>query len=89
MPAETLPNRAFARAGTSQGDMDDKTHTFTSPSIFGLLESHGVPRGIYGYDAQPLTKGHVHRYQRGPCQRLTVSRPPCWPVSGPLSGPLS
>ena len=56
VPTETLPNRAFACAGTSQGHMDDKTHTFTSPSIFGLLESHGVPWGIYGYDAQPLTK---------------------------------
>ena len=56
VPTETLPNRAFACAGTSQGHMDDKTHTFTSPSIFGLLESHGVAWGIYGYDAQPLTK---------------------------------
>src|SRR5487761_1240466 len=36
--------------------MDDKTHTFTSPSIFGLLDSHGVSWAIYGYDAQPLTK---------------------------------
>jgi Phosphoesterase family len=36
VPTETLPNRAFACAGTSQGHMDDKTHTFTSPSIFGL-----------------------------------------------------
>jgi phospholipase C len=36
--------------------MDDKTHTFTSPSIFGLLDGHGISWGIYGYDAQPLTK---------------------------------
>ena len=56
MPTETLPNRAFACAGTSQGHMDDKTHTFTSPSIFGLLDSHGVSWAIYGYDARPLTK---------------------------------
>jgi phospholipase C len=56
VPTETLPNRAFACAGTSQGHMDDKTHTFTSPSIFGLLDSHGQSWGIYGYDAQPLTK---------------------------------
>jgi phospholipase C len=55
-PTETLPNRAFACAGTSQGHMDDKTHTFTSPSIFGLLEAHGLSWGIYGYDAPPLTK---------------------------------
>src|ERR1700749_3733848 len=36
-PTETLPNRAFACAGTSQGHMDDKTKTFTAPSIFGAL----------------------------------------------------
>jgi phospholipase C len=56
VPTETLPNRAFACAGTSQGHMDDQTKTFTSPSIFGLLESHSVSWAIYGYDAQPLTK---------------------------------
>jgi phospholipase C len=55
-PTETLPNRAFACAATSQGHMDDKTHTFTSPSIFGLLDAHGLSWGIYGYDAPPLTK---------------------------------
>jgi phospholipase C len=56
VPTETMPNRAFACAATSQGHMDDKTHTFTSPSIFGLLERHGLGWAIYGYDAEPLTK---------------------------------
>ena len=56
VPTETMPNRAFACSGTSQGHMDDKTHTFTSPSIFGLLDSHGLGWAIYGYDAEPLTK---------------------------------
>jgi phospholipase C len=56
VPTETLPNRAFACSGTSQGHMDDKTHTFTAPSIFGLLSSHNLPWAIYGYDTQPLTK---------------------------------
>ena len=55
-PTETLPNRAFACAATSQGHMDDKTKTYTCPSIFGLLESKGVSWGIYGYNAEPLTK---------------------------------
>lgn len=55
-PTETMPNRAFALAATSQGHMDDKTRTFTSPSIFGLLGQHGVTWGIYGYSAEPLTK---------------------------------
>ncbi|HTT54845.1 MAG TPA: alkaline phosphatase family protein [Streptosporangiaceae bacterium] len=56
VPTETLPNRAFACSATSQGHMDDKTHTFTAPSIFGLLGSHNIPWAIYGYEAQPLTK---------------------------------
>jgi phospholipase C len=56
VPTETLPNRAFACSATSQGHMDDKTRTFTSPSIFGLLGQHNVSWGIYGYDAEPLTK---------------------------------
>ncbi len=56
VPTETLPNRAFACAATSQGHMDDKTRTFTSPSIFGLLGGHGLSWGIYGYDAEPLTR---------------------------------
>jgi phospholipase C len=55
-PTETMPNRAFTCAATSQGHMDDKTHTFTSPSIFGLLGQHGVAWAIYGYDAEPLTE---------------------------------
>jgi phospholipase C len=55
VPTETMPNRAFALAATSQGHMDDNTRTFTSPSIFGLLGQHNVTWGIYGYDAEPLT----------------------------------
>jgi phospholipase C len=56
VPTETLPNRAFACAATSQGHMDDKTHTFTSPTIFGLLDAAGLGWSVYGYDAQPLTQ---------------------------------
>src|SRR3984957_5729438 len=56
VPTETLPNRAFACAGTSQGHMDDKTHTFTSPSVFGLLDARGPPGAICGYAAQPPPK---------------------------------
>jgi len=56
VPTETLPNRAFVCAGTSQGHMDDKTHTFTSPTIFDLLDAAGQGWAVYGYDAEPLTK---------------------------------
>ena len=56
VPTETMPNRAFACAATSQGHMDDKTKTFTCPSIFGLLSRHGTSWAIYGYDSPPLTR---------------------------------
>jgi phospholipase C len=56
VPTETMPNRAFACAATSQGHLDDHTKIFTTPSIFGLLGQHGISWGIYGYDAEPLTK---------------------------------
>ena len=55
-PTETLPNRAFACAATSQGHMNDDTKTFTSTSIFGLLADHGISWMIYGYDSPPLTR---------------------------------
>jgi phospholipase C len=56
VPTETLPNRAFACAGTSQGHMDDKTKTYTAPSIFGLLTQKKLDWRIYGYSAGPLTR---------------------------------
>jgi phospholipase C len=55
-PTETLPNRAFASAATSQGHMDDKTKTYTCPSIFGLMSNNQLGWAIYGYNAEPLTR---------------------------------
>jgi phospholipase C len=55
-PTETMPNRAFALAATSQGHMDDHTKTYTCPSIFGSLTKAGVSWRVFGYDRQPLTK---------------------------------
>ena len=55
-PTETMPNRAFAIAATSQGHMDDATKTYTCPSIFGALTTAGVSWQIFGYDRQPLTR---------------------------------
>jgi phospholipase C len=69
-PTETLPNRAFACAATSQGHMDDRTHTFTSPSIFGLLESHQIGWAIYGYDRAPLTKAMFSDANSAPASRF-------------------
>jgi len=56
VPTETLPNRAFVNAGTSQGHMNDTATTYTVPSIFGLLSDNNVSWSIYGYDEQPLTR---------------------------------
>jgi phospholipase C len=58
VPTETMPNRAFACAATSQGHMNDATASFTVPSIFGLLTEHNESWKIYGYDAEPLTRGN-------------------------------
>jgi phospholipase C len=55
-PTETMPNRAFVNAATSQGHMNDSTHSFTSPSIFGLLTQNRLGWSIYGYDQPPLTR---------------------------------
>lgn len=55
-PTETLPNRAFVNAGTSQGHMDDATKKFTCPSIFGQLSKNNVTWSVYGYNAAPLTR---------------------------------
>jgi phospholipase C len=56
VPTETLPNRAFVCAATSQGHMDDATRSFTCPTIFGLMSKQNLAWGIYGYDAPPLTR---------------------------------
>jgi phospholipase C len=56
VPTETMPNRAFAVAATSDGTMDDKTKSFKSPSIFGALSKQNVSWVIYGYDEEPLTR---------------------------------
>lgn len=56
VPTETMPNRAFANAATSQGHMNDDTHSFTAPSIFGRLTQKKLGWAIYGYDQQPKTR---------------------------------
>lgn len=55
-PTQTIPNRAFANAGTSQGHLDNAVKVFTCPSIFGLLTKHNLDWAIYGYNRDPLTR---------------------------------
>jgi len=56
VPTETLPNRAFVHAATSQGHMDDKTKSFTAPTIYAALSKKNISWKIYGYNADPLTR---------------------------------
>jgi len=56
VPTETIPNRAFVAAATSQGHLNDLTKSFTVPTIFGLLTAKGVGWKIYGYDKDALTR---------------------------------
>jgi phospholipase C len=55
-PTQTIPNRAFAGAGTSQGHLDNHVKIFTVPSIFGRLSDKNLDWAIYGYNRDPLTR---------------------------------
>lgn len=55
-PTMTMPNRAFAGAGTSQGHLDDHTKSFTCPSIYGRLSDKSLDWAIFGYNRDPLTR---------------------------------
>jgi phospholipase C len=56
VPTQTIPNRAFAGAATSQGHLDNKVKIFTCPSIFGRLSQQKLDWAIYGYNQDPLTR---------------------------------
>src|SRR5665213_2564067 len=49
-PTQTIPNRAFAAAGTSQGHLDNHVKVFSCPSIFGRLSDANIDWAIYGYN---------------------------------------
>ncbi|MFJ6054476.1 alkaline phosphatase family protein [Streptomyces sp. NPDC092307] len=69
-PTETLPNRAFAHAATSLGCMDDHADVFHTRSIFRLLSERNVSWGVYGYNAQPLTRGHFPDSSHAPARHF-------------------
>jgi phospholipase C len=67
VPTQTFPNRAFAAAATSLGDLKNHPHrVFNCPSIYGRLSdaanaSNGTIEGmkpwmIFGFDGPPLTR---------------------------------
>jgi phospholipase C len=55
-PTQTIPNRAFAAAGTSQGHLDNHVKVFTCASIFGRLIDKKLDWAIYGYNRDPMTR---------------------------------
>jgi phospholipase C len=58
VPTQTLPNRAFAVAGTSLGFTNNSAHgvpAFNTPSVFGKLADAGQTWTIYGHSRRPLT----------------------------------
>jgi phospholipase C len=56
VPTQTIPNRAFAGAATSQGRLDNHVKVFTCPSIFGRLSDKNLGWAIYGYSSSPMTR---------------------------------
>ena len=65
-PTQTIPNRAFCAAGTSQGHLDNKVKIFTCPSIFGRLTKKKLDWAIYGYNRDPLTRHDFTDTQTAP-----------------------
>ncbi len=56
VPTQTIPNRAFAAAATSQGRLDNHVKNFTCPIIFGRLSDKAIDWAIFGYHRDPLTR---------------------------------
>jgi phospholipase C len=69
-PTETLPNRAFALTGTSQGHLDDSVKVYTAQSIFHLMDAHNCSWAIYGYDQLPLTQHALADIAQAPATRF-------------------
>jgi phospholipase C len=55
-PTQTIPNRAFVGAATSQGHLDNHVKVFTCGSIYGLLSKNNIDWAIYGYNRDPMTR---------------------------------
>jgi phospholipase C len=65
-PTETLPNRAFMAAATSQGHLKDRDSPYTAPTIYGALTKAGVSWKVYGYDKVPLTRSDFPDIEKAP-----------------------
>jgi phospholipase C len=56
VPTQTIANRAFAGAGTSQGHLSNFTKVFTCPSIYGRLSDKKLDWSIFGYSRPSMTR---------------------------------
>ena len=65
-PTMTIPNRAFAMAGTSQGHLDDHVKVFTCPSIFGRLTDAKLDWAMFGYNVAALAQQDFPDTQKAP-----------------------
>jgi phospholipase C len=66
VPTETLPNRAFMHAATSQGHLKDAATQYTAQTIFASLTAAGVAWKVFGYNAAPLTRSAFTDLQAAP-----------------------
>jgi phospholipase C len=66
VPTQTIPNRAFCAAATSQGRLDNHVKIFTCPSIFGQLTKNNLDWAIFGYNSAPLTRHDFPDTQTAP-----------------------
>ncbi|MCB9231797.1 MAG: phosphoesterase [Bacteroidia bacterium] len=72
IPTETVPNRSFLHAATSQGilrDSDEQTkkhYFYTAPTIFPRLDQANVSWKIYGYNALPLARASTSDLKEAP-----------------------
>ena len=69
-PTETLPNRAFAAAATSQGHLKDRDVPYTAPTIYGALAKAGHGWRIFGYSAPPLTQKDFPDVESAPARNF-------------------
>jgi phospholipase C len=64
VPGETLPNRGFLHAATSDGETDIQYRLFTNPTVFEQLEEAGRSWHIY-FDDLPMVSVFVNLWDEG------------------------
>jgi phospholipase C len=74
-PTQTLPNRSFAHAGTSNGKVNNSPYDpfdFKVDTIFNVLENNNIPWAVY-------KDTHLHGLDRFPGTRVQFPKLWCMP----------